>query len=428
MLTIKGFASHTKLFDNTQGSTAMFGELSPHARSFSREISSYTNAQAPDLVLDVFVSKTETEARAAVSTELQEQILKICAWCYTEGLTFTSSTTKADFATKLLGQFFGVITDLTIADLATSANRKMPSWISFKVSGTTANTVKIWFNNNAFEQEYDDYEIVIIPPMDNLNTFFRPLSEINAALAARNISKLTERLQEAKNKKPETILRVETVDYINPNTNVALTTNWGVLIYGPQGDNPDARKAALVAYILAHSNEPATNWKQIVPDLFRTTQMFILPRWTKYAIPNRTDKVGIYSPISSVTESLTFAKGLLTQLPAAHIEQNLQVSHHTYSSISFLSVGGIDNYLNKFKLSDYFSDYIAQSSTGQDFNRQEETTKEWSNLLDKALQTAESMTAISSLPNGFRRTTIGTKLCVAFTYNKVEYILVSKNG
>ena len=154
--------------------------------------------------------------------------------------------------------------------------------------------------------------------------------------------------------------------------------------------------------------------------------MFILPRWDKYAVPNRTDKVGIYSPISTVTECLSHAKALLTQLPALHIEQNLQVSHHTYSSISFLAVGGIDNYLNRFKLSDYFPDYIAEASTSQDFNRQDELTKEWTNLLDKALQTAESMTSISSLPNGFRRTTVGTKLCVAFTHNKVEYILVSK--
>lgn len=428
MLTIKGFASHTKLFDNAQNTTAVFGELSPHARSFSREISSYTSTLAPDVVLDVFVSKTETEPRASISTEFQEQMLKISSWCYTEALTYTSTTTKADFATKLLSQFFGVIKDLTIADLATSTNRKMPSWISFTLEGTTANKIKLWFNNNSFEQEYDEYDIVIIPPMDNLNTFFRPVSEINAALAQRNISKLAEMLQEAKSKKPETILRVETVDYINPNTNSVITTNWGVLIYGPQGDNPDARKAALIAYILAHSNEPTSSWKQIVPDLFRTTQMFILPRWDKYAIPNRTDKVGIYSPISTVTESLTYAKSILTKLPALHVEQNLQVSHHTYGSISFLSVGGLDNYLNKFKLSDYFADYIAESSTNQDFNRQEELTKDWSNQLDRALQTAETMTSISSLPNGFRRTMVGTKLCLAFTFNKVEYIVVSKNG
>ena len=428
MLTIKGFASHTKLFDNAQNATSVFGELSPHARSFSREISSYTSTLASDVILDVFVSKTETEARAAISTEFQEQMLKISKWCYTEGLTFTATTTKADFATKLLNEFFGVISDLTVADLVTSTNRKMPSWISFTLSGNPANKIKIWFNNNSFEQEYDEYEIVIIPPMDNLNTFFRPVSEINAALAARNISRLAEMLQEAKSKKPETILRVETVDYINPNTNTAITTNWGVLIYGPQGDNPDARKAALIAYILAHSNEPTSSWKQIVPDLFRTTQMFILPRWTKYAIPNRTDKVGIYSPISSVTESLDYAKSILTQLPALHIEQNLQVTHHTYSSISLLAVGGIDNYLSKFKLSDYFGDYIAEASTNQDFNRQDELTKDWSNQLDRALQTAESMTSISSLPNGFRRTLIGTKLCLAFTFNKVEYIVVSKNG
>lgn len=428
MLTIKGFASHTKLFDNVLNATAVFGELSPHARSFSREISSYTGPLGPDVVLDVFVAKTETEPRASISTEFQEQMLKICAWCYNEGLAFTSNATKADFATKLLSAFFGVIKDLAVGELATSTDRKMPSWISFSIEGAVANKIKIWFNNNSFEQEYDEYDIVIIPPMDNLNTFFRPVSEINAALAQRNISKLAEMLQEAKSKKPETILRVETVDYINPNTNTTITTNWGVLIYGPQGDNPDARKAALISYILAHSNEPTSSWRQIVPDLFRTTQMFIIPRWDKYAIPNRTDKVGIYSPISTVSESLNYAKSILASLPALHVEQNLQVSHHTYNSISFLSVGGIDNYMNKFKLSDYFADYIAEASTNQDFNRQEELTKDWSNQLDRALQAAEVMTSISSLPNGFRRTMVGTKLCLAFTFNKVEYIVVSKNG
>jgi hypothetical protein len=89
-------------------------------------------------------------------------------------------------------------------------------------------------------------------------------------------------------------------------------------------------------------------------------------------------------------------------------------------------VGGPDNHLAKFRLSDYVPDYIAESSTSEDFNRQSELTKSWTIALDKAILLAEVANDITDLPIGFRRVTAANKTFLAFKHNKVEYLVATK--
>ena len=429
MLTVKGFVSQAQLADNRFNTTAAFGELSSYARTFSKDITVHTDPRWANTELDVFSCKLSGTGRVSLSTEFQEQMLEIGKWVYDYGMTAGPTVGRQDFLVDFLDHFQGRITDVNCGDFLVDGLRRMPVWLSWKKVSTAdaANAVKVWFNSAAFERDYDEFDIVVIPPLANLNTFFRPTNEVVTALAARTVSQLMELAQEAKGRKPETTLRVEMVDYVNPNNpNQIIPTNWAVVIYGPAGESSDNIKGAIVSYILANSQEPENSWKIIIPDLFRTTQMFILPRWDNYAIPNRTDRVGIYSPIVRANEAGSFAKNVLTQLTALHIDSHLQITHSTYRGLTLLAVGGPDNHLAKFRLSDYVPDYIAESSTSEDFNRQSELTKSWTIALDKAILLAEVANDITDLPIGFRRVTAANKTFLAFKHNKVEYLVATK--
>lgn len=429
MLTVKGFVSQAQLADNRFNTTAIFGELSSYARTFTKDITVHTDPRWANTELNVFSCKLSGTGRVSLSTEFKEQMLEIGKWVYDFGFTAGPTVGRQDFLVAFMDQFQGKVMDISCGEYLVDGLRRMPQWLAWKKVSTTDtdNSVKVWFNSASFEREYDEYEIIVVPPLANLNTFFRPTNELVTALAARSVTQLMELAQEAKGKKPETTLRVESVDYVSPNNpNQIIPTNWAVVIYGPAGESSDNIKAAIVSYILANSQESANSWKVIIPDLFRTTQMFVLPRWDLYAIPNRTDRVGIYSPITRAVDSLTFAKSFLAQLAAIHIENHLQITHSTYRSLVLLAVGGPDNHLSKFRLTDYVPDYIAESSTSEDFNRQSELTKTWTIALDKAILIAEVANDVTDLPTGYRRVTIGTKTYIAFKHNKVEYLVATK--
>lgn len=429
MLTVKGFVSQAQLADNRFNTTAAFGELSSYARTFSKDITVHTDPRWANTELNVFSCKLAGTGRVSLSTEFQEQIIEIGKWVYEFGMTAGPTVGRQDFLVAFMDRFQGKVIDTNCGEFLVDGLRRMPQWLSWKKVSTNepANAVKIWFNSASFERDYDEFEIVVIPPLANLNTFFRPTSEVVTALAARTVTQLMELAQEAKNKKPETTLRVESVDYVNPNnTSQIISTNWAVVIYGPAGEASDNIKGAIVSYILANSQETENSWKVIIPDLFRTTQMFILPRWDIYAIPNRTDRVGIYSPIVRVNESASFAKDFLSQLTALHIDNNLQVTHSTYRGLTLLAVGGPDNHLAKFRLSDYVPDYIAESSTSEDFNRQSDRTKAWTIVLDRAIILAEVANSVTDLPIGIRRVSVSGKNYLAFKHDKVEYLVATK--
>ena len=429
MLTVKGFISQPQLADNRFNTTAPFGELSSYARTFSKDITSHTDSRWPNTELELFVCKLSTTGRVSLSTEFADQIIQIGKWIYDLSVTASPSMGRNDFLTAFLNQFHGNITTVDCGEIKVNGTARIPEWVSWKkTSGTHAdNYIKVWFSSTSFERDYDEYEIVVVPPVLNVDTFFRPYSEVVAAVNARSMPMLMEIVQEAKQKKPETLLRVEPIQYVNPgNSAQVIETNWPVIIYGPAGDTSDNVKAAIIAYILANSLEPENSWKMVIPDLFRSTQMYILPRWDLFAIPNRTDRVGIYSPIMSPVQAVALAKIKLPMLPTLHIDQHIQITHHKYRSIGLIAVGSTDNKDAKYKLTDYVPDYIAEASTHQDFNRQNEKTKQWTIMMDRLLQLAENATELTDLPIGVRRLLVNNKLFLAQKFEKVEYLVATK--
>lgn len=424
MIIIKGFCTRRLQANNELNKVATFGELSTYARTFTKDIGLYSLAITPELELNVFSHKKDGEYNGVLSTAFVEPIIRLSNWIYTKSLTVSSSVTKNDYLTEFLNNFYGEITNPNIGTIQNADGRTMPEWLSFNLVSAQENQIKIWFSSDAFERDYDEYEISVVSPLLNVDTLFRPVSEIRSALAATTIADQLDKVQAAKNKSPETVLRAETIQYINPqDSTITIDTNWYILVYGPAGNNTDAIKQAIISYILANSNEPESSWKQILPYLFKTTRMYILPQWTHYAIANRETYAGIYSPITTVKDGITSAKAALSHLASTFVEENLQFTHHKYRSISLLCCGGDDNAQSKFKLTDYVPDYIGESSNTQDFNRMSELSKQWTVMMEELLIMAENNDEYTSLPLTTRRINVNNVLYLSRRLGNVEYLV-----
>lgn len=436
MQTIKCFVSRIGQADNTPNKTADFGELSTYARTFTRDIKIYTDPQHPDYEINVFSAKEAGKEMVGFNTAFTNLILGISKWAYDRSAVIDQDITKIDYLTELLNEFFDKIENPKVGAIYYSAGKTLPEYIKFRMvdapgaaNPTDPNEVAIWFSSAAFERDYDEFEITVVPPVDVLDTFFLPLAEIRQAVAKYSLVDMFEKIQKIRNKQPETATRAIELDYIYPaDPNIKVNTTWGVLVYGAAGDNEEAIKQAMIDHILANSQQPYDNWKIIFPDLFRVTQMFVLPLWEKMAIPNRVTRVGIYSPISSPKDNLAYAKNVLGNLPTDHIDDNLESTHHKFRSITLLAVGGTDNTGGKFKLTDYIPDYIGESSVAEDFNRMSDYTRNWTVMMEELLILAEKINEHATLPVGTRRYTLDDQLYVGRRLGKIEYLVAVKDN
>ena len=430
MHQIKGFYNADNQINNTPNVTAMFGELSAKARTYALDIKDYFNPTFPNVKFTLFSSKVDNE-EVSLDTNARDTIINIGEWLYSLGDAIGTNTTTANLATLAMNSFTAKITEIKVGPIVYDTIKRLPEWVSFKLRNTARETeVKVWLRDSAFRKDYDGYKIKIVPPFENINQFFMPVADLKELISKANPIELADRIDDLKGEYPATIVRVEATTYINPNNITdTIIVYWHAIIYGNAGDDSSLIRQAIIEYIANNSNSSEAEWKTILPDLFNTTAFYILPRWDKYAIPTRRTIPGIYSPIAQYKEINDFVKQKLNGLiGAAHIDQNLEVTTHRFKSLTLAMVGGEENRRGLFKVSDYFSDYIGEESSNEDFNRQKEATKIWTNLVTELLIKAENYESNPILPANTRLVSRNNLNFLVRKLDNVEYFIALKSN
>lgn len=429
MYNLKGFVRIKALMNNAYGVISTLGELSTYAMTFTKERGEYENDLYPELTFISFSSKRTDTGVTTVPPQYADLILNVINHAYNYSKSFSGTITNGDILNHIINAFGNTVQSLEAGPLISSPLVKLPEWISWSAPGLGDNRIKIWLSDTAFVKQYDEYEILVFPPVVNLDDLFRDPSTASIAIDAMTPTKVMENIQTLKNRHPETIIRAETFDFISPmNPNFKKPVTWYVVIYGSAGDNTDIIRNEIITHALNNSSFPSTNWRIVVPDLFRTTEFTILPNWLSYAIPNRTVQAGIYSPIVNSVESVTDFKAKVPHVSPAHVDQNLQVFTHPYRSIALSIVGGEDNKESKFKITDYYPDFVCVSSTSTDFSRMQRLTQDWSYKLQELLMIAENMSQYPDLPANVRKMVRNNNTYVASTINNVQYLIFTKSN
>lgn len=436
MYVLKGFVSHALLVQNALGVVAPIGEISTDALTYAREKGHYVKNDIADLTLTTFLSEdsgVKVPADFEISTDyrISDHVLDVAKFVYDQTIIGGSEVSADELLQDLLITFETSAQDFASGQIVTDGRYYVPEWVSWKhktVSGGD-NYIRIWFTDNGFRSQYDEFEIIVVPPVDRLDDFFKSASDVSDMLSAITVSDTLDRLQQAKDNHPETIIRSESYEWVSPiNATVRYPTNWGLLIYGQAGNNVDSIKDALVEYILANSTHDRTDWAKVFPDIFKRTEFILIPRWDIYAIPNRSLEEGIHSPITALTSTLELIKRVIVGYGGSHIDNHACVMGHPYKSLSIAVVGGPDNRGALFKITDVFPDYIDVASTSLDFNRQSASTRGWSLRLMEMILLAEKMGEFSDLPFGMTRVVRDGILYVVCSYENIHYLVAAKKN
>lgn len=321
------------------------------------------------------------------------------------------------------------IANLQFGEFIDNGQLALPSWISWKSLANNNNEIKIWLADDAFQNQYDEYDIVVIPPLDDLDQFFFAYGNVVALLNQITPSGFNDKIQDAKTNHPETYTRYMSFDFYNVlNPNQKTSTNWGLLIYGKQGDNVDSIKDAIISYILANSTHPQSDWMVIFPDLFKRTEFIVLPRYDLMSVPNQTLLSGLYKSMMDPKECAAFAKNNIGFYSQNWIDTNTLTFPYPYKAITLVSINGDTNVAEKAKLDVLFPDYIPEPSTSPDFNRMEPYTRDWVVFLEQLLIVAETIQPYQTVPNSMRKITRDGNIFVTAMYDNVNYLVAARSN
>lgn len=430
MFSTKNFCNVSAFLSNVPGVINPLGELNTYGYTFSREVGYFhhSNIDGYDLVnlssLNDGVKKTMPQVNVDQAIALVDHAVKV-----TLGTSGELYYDEILLQLKTKAETINAIS-IEMGAMVSANGRWVPQWISWTDNGDPLeNTHKVWLSLEAYKNQYTDYEIIVVPPFDDLDSFFNPGSIVENRVKAITPSQMMERADVAKAGHPETLMRTDPYMYHDAvNTNRRFDVYWTVLLYGPAGNDPDVIREALVTYILANSTHTRDEWAIIFPDIFKRTEFIFAPFWDQYASEQRTFDHGIYSGIVAHAKPVAWLTRFAVGYSADHIKGKTQVMSFPYRSLQMAVIGHIENRDGKVNITDYFNDFISVGTDSNDFGRMTANTQNWAVSMMDLITIAENLTIATDLPRGTYRIAREGVTYLARSFNRVLLLVLAKSN
>ncbi|MCY1272374.1 hypothetical protein D9M70_209540 [compost metagenome] len=402
------------------------------ALTYAREKEYLNSAAAPGHTLVVFSAAEDGEVVQA-DPVLASRLLLINKWAYEQALGGNFNPSTESFRTAFIQQFGTQYALWSLgAMVEATPNVYLPGVINLRDIADDELQYTIWFATEIFEQQFDEYEIKVVPPVDELDSFFLGKTVVKAALAERTPDETMELIQASKEGYPETYLQAEMFEWFDPTDPtdklLRIATYWSVVIYGIAGRNVDAIKEAIRDHILDNSEHTKEEWAAIFPEIFTSTEFIFVPMWKNYAVPNRELEAGMYSSVVNALAAVEELKRLVRGegYTDEFITSNAEIFGAAHRGISIAVTGGPYNRDEITNFVQRYPDYINVDSTSVDFMRMNPETRRLVLTLAAMMAVAEDMVPDSAVPVQFTRLVREGVLYVATTLDRFQLIVASK--
>lgn len=431
MYILKGFYEFPSLYNNNLDEIAKLGELSDNSRSYARDKTTHMMSEYRHLNFISFYSIRDDNV-SSVNTIYRKLVLSLGNFIYERAHDQTINSNVTSFRNLIQQEFGTVLNSFTCGKMVFNDTVWMPEWIQFKSSESNEdNLIRIWLSDESFSGQYDEYLINIIHPIVPYDDFFKDPLWVRDKLKDYDLTAKIEEAQEVRREYPYTYLKVFDAEYTPPNyPQLNYKAYWLVQIYGEAGNNTDIIKEIITGEILANSNHSRDEWEEILPDLFKNTELIFVPNFIKYAVDSSDLRAGIYSPTVSPNKLLPLMHKTVKGYgySETHITANYEISSNTLKSIVFGVIGSTSNRENKFTFTQLIPDYFLTTNDSLDINRVHPDTIEFMNKFAGLIKAAEDLTAYSSVPQGYSRAIRDDIVYASFYFKHVNYLMVSKSS
>lgn len=428
--SLKAFAANKRLTNNQSGATARIGELTTNSRSYTRNLQEFHHPTANGLELVVFSHTSAEGAERTLDAVRAQAVLEIIEWVYSKSTTWTSSTTRQDLVAAIFTLFGATVSEVRVDGLVNDGTHIVPSRLSFtlSVAGEEIVAVSLWFSDAEFEIGYDGGELIVVPPVDNIDIFLGNYASVSSLAATLTPTSALERVAAAAGKHPYTRVVPVEVQWIDPsNVDNKVTIVWYAITYGARSSETDVLLRKVADYIIANSRASENEWRVIFPDLFRITRFAFFPNWNQSAVDGRAGLPVIYSPFMGGNFIEECRNRLDAVAPGEFVINATETFNHPYRSVGVVSIPGMENREDALTLRAAFKSYIAVSSASEDFNRQSDIVRAFSTQLAALLRFAENYEVGQVFPSGYRVITRNGDRFIVSNTNNIELWMSVKN-
>lgn len=169
MLTLYGFVNIANFIDNVPGQTSTVGEITAHSATYSSEKGLYRIQDYPDVSLMTFDVRRDGQ-KVDLNLAYYSITLQISQWLYTRSIQGLIGKDTTGLLQALNTQFATIAEFRSVGEIVTHRNYNFPSSIQYRISTAgEENEVYIWYADANFRTEYPNFEIDVVPPVDDID-------------------------------------------------------------------------------------------------------------------------------------------------------------------------------------------------------------------------------------------------------------------
>lgn len=427
-LRIKGFARLFNFTNNEIGEDCTFGEVNDYMMTFSKNIGQYSSSNYPNVELLTFSALNDTNKESLVDDITKEYLLKVIDIISQGVLSKTIGNNVQSVKTLLVTSLGNEFQLLSIGKIINYGDYYCPTYIDFKYLGTDLTTTMLWFGQDAFIQQYEDYEHIVVSGISEIDKMFGDASDVKKALDAITPLVMNEKEREAIGQRPETSTVSHQYMVYGLDKKQIGFTYFSIVIYGQYGINTDLERETLIDYILKHSNHTREEWEIVLPDLFVKTEFRLFPTWDKTGLPNNGVSGAMYRSAVKINDAKKILSKYCSDFSDSHLNKYGCINTGSYKSIMIVSVGHPDNRHKIYSLDEQWPYYGNIRTTSEDYGRYDEDTKKFLDALLTMFNIAENMDSMVTLPRNFTKIKRDDLVYVSHTLNNIQYIMLSKKS
>lgn len=427
MAIIKGFAIVPVISNNNNFATSAIGELTNREMTFSKDRKVYTtDALSTDTM--VFSTKDDAGAEVGISDVDGDSIARVPDYIVKYALDNPGPTNENALITLLNDDFTADFISFSFGDLVNEGTTYVPSWVAFQ-SANGDHEIKIWFSKEAFSNQYDEFEIIVVPRIPNVGNFnVSSVADLNIQIDAVSDYYMLDRVIDITSQDTQTYIEKKSFTWVSrldpANTQEVPFT---YVVYG-NGVDLDKIKEATVAVLVASTGGDDTIWRQVFPELFGANEYIIVPHWDKYSVPNASPSSSLYSPIFVDGDNVEYASIVHGQLNLDHISNNARTTVSMYRGLAFTIYPNENNIGGAIPFDSAYPDYFHISTSSTEFSWMADNTMSFARTLERLVVSAETLGPNSSLESGVSfRTVAGKKFAVASSDDGNTFLMLSKD-
>lgn len=404
--TYLSFASIAKLHNNQNLTVSPIGELSLNSKTFEKDPAVYSVTGSSEIVLYNFLARNNTDP-TTLSQALAEKQIQISDWLYQQALGGIITDNSVATLNALKATFTDGVEFESVGEMVTNNAIYLPSvvrgfhLVSTTVNGTTTidkQEFYLWFADEYFNVQYTHatYGIVHPLPLTEIDSLYEMnFQQLATRLALETPDVINDREVAITNGAPYTsrkVLKFAILDLINIPSSVL--GFWRVLTNGNY--NEDDALDQIRKEILANSKYNETQWGEKIPDLFNPNEYYVIPRYDRLGVLNKTNNTSQLSPIVDYETELDFVNVYLTpSMSNDHVIKSTQSVPMLYKSFQSTVTAKANNRDGFLKVYDSYKDYALIPSDDSDYGLISANTRAFIETLQRLVSAAEVTTEFS---------------------------------